>query len=351
MEALRRYGHAVITGKAQGFFPACLRGGLGLFSVIYGVAAGGIRSLYQRGWLPRHKFDTPVISVGNITWGGVGKTPLVILIAQHIRRAGFRPVILTRGYRRRGMLSDEAELLAESLGDTPILVGRDRGRLARDFLAQDRADVFLLDDGFQHWRIQRDLDIVVIDASNPWGNGRLIPRGILREPVGSLSRADLIVLTKTHRARMPLPELKRRLLSVKDVPIIEARHSPECLEDLCDRTRHDLTLLKDRRVCSFCSVGDPGNFENTIEELGGKVVQGFSFLDHHWYTETDIREVVGFARSRGIDCILTTHKDAVKLGAYLSLFKDVRCLVVRIQLQIIDGQDELFRRITHLSRR
>ncbi len=352
----RSYFYRLMTDQVDGIAATGLKGILGFLAVVYGFLTRLWSSAYNRGFFPSYRLSKPVISVGNITWGGAGKTPLVILITKFIQTKGLRPVILLRGYKsqrteRNTMVNDEAMLLEEAL-NVPVVTGKNRVHAAMEALNKYPVDIFLLDDGFQHWRMKRDLDIVVVDATNPFGNGQLIPRGILRESLAALFRADLFVLTKSDVGKKNVERIKAKLRSRKDVSIVETIHQPEALEDLMDKTRWDLNSIKDKPVVAFCSIGDPTGFEHTLRQLGAQVKKVFCFDDHYWYRQSDLQTICDYCKKEKIQILVTTAKDAVKLKAYMNLFeRELRCLVLKIKIQVTKGEDELFRRITSVLQR
>jgi tetraacyldisaccharide 4'-kinase len=345
MKAVKRYLYAVVTDQATGSLAGLLRAILMFFSFVFFGLVVLIKQLYRWGILRSQKLPCPVISVGNITWGGVGKTPLVLMIAKQLFQQGFRPVILTRGYGAKGALSDEALMMRQELPEVQVLVGKDRIALAREYLKTLKADVFLLDDGFQQWRVKRDLEIVTLDAVNPFGNGFLIPRGILREPLSALRRADLFFLTKANFAKDTIGTLKNRLSKVRQVPIIESHHQPKCLYKLPEKTIKEFSFLKGKRIAVLCGIGDPVSFVKTLEKLGAQVIKTFAFLDHHWYSAQEITDVINKVKAQGLSCLVTTAKDAVRLGEQSKLLQGVECMVLTIEMEIDSGKNILFDRI------
>lgn len=329
---------------------------LRLLSWVYGLGVRGMVFLYRVGLVKKYRCARPVISVGNITLGGVGKTPLVVWVVQALKEKGLRPAVVTRGYMGEGRgaknrESDEARMLEKFLRDVPVLVGPDRVGNIKNFLARNDADVFILDDGFQHWRLARNVDIVAVDSTNPWGNGALIPRGILREPLTAFSRADVVVLTKTDLGRANVEGIKARLgrLGVDRI-LVETVHAPVALTGLRFGESQPLSLVQGRDVCLFCSVGDPRSFEGTLKDLGAHIKRVFEFPDHHSYTADDIQQINNYCLSEGVKTIVTTEKDSVKLASFLGLFDDTISLFsLRIEIKITQGRDELLQRITHLS--
>ena len=356
---MQTYLYHVINGddsrmpaRLIGFF---LRG----LSWIYGLAVAVILFGYRRGWLKTQHLPKPVISIGNLTWGGVGKTPLVEFTARYLQEKKIRPAVLLRGYRRKNeqaknfsSIGDEAQYLREVLKNIPVAAGADRVRSAGEILRQGGADIFILDDGFQHWRLLRNLDVVVIDSVNPFGNGNLIPSGILREPPGALSRADLVVLTKTDLGRANVPSLKKTILRIKPgLAIVETVHQPAGLKDILHpQTQHDPDILNQKQIGAFCAIGDPDSFKNLLIRSRAEVVDFVSFVDHYEYRDADVRSIITAGKKNSVSTWITTEKDAVKLHPYLDLFKKegLNLWSLLIRIKITQGADEFFDRITHL---
>jgi tetraacyldisaccharide 4'-kinase len=292
----------------------------------------------------------PVVSIGNLTLGGTGKTPCVEYVAAYYRSLGRRPVILSRGYGGSGAVNDEAMLLEENLGGIPHLQGADRVALAKRAVREWDADVLVLDDGFQHRRLARDLDLLLIDATEPWGNGHLFPRGFLREVREEMRRADIILLTRCDQmpagASSRLHDVLGRL--APDRHLVETVHEPVNLIDSARATR-PLDDLRDKTVAAFCGIGNPDAFERTLLGLGARVEALRVFPDHHRYTPIDIKSLDGWARQRAKDCVVvTTQKDLVKLRLPEVGGKPLRAL--RIRLQARAGQEELDRKLKEALR-
>ena len=341
----------VITGEDRTLPARALWPLLWVLACVYTAGVMGLRCLYETGVLRSFRARKPVISVGNITAGGVGKTPLVIFLAELLRAAGKQPVILTRGYMAgTGRRSDEADMMAERLPGVVVMVNPDRVAAVKEAEARLAPDVFILDDGFQHWCLGRDLDIVAIDASNPFGNGHVLPRGILREPRSALARADLFILTKADLGTMNVAAIREVLREVNPAcPVVETVHVPAAVTDVFAGTRHsDLVLIKDR-VAAVCALGAPGSFEALLAREGVCVEGFFSFDDHHGYTLEDVRKITGFCRAKKLNKVVTTHKDAVKIRHFEEAFQGISLLVLEIEIKVIYGQDELFSRINSLG--
>jgi len=324
-------------------------------SIFYGAATRARRALYRAGALTTYRIDKPVISVGNITAGGTGKTPLVAWLARKIAREGYRVCILTRGYgrpdsSRRVVVSDgdrlladartggdEPRLLAEMLQGTRTAVISDRQRIAaaRWAMVNLGSEVFILDDGFQHLGMWRDLDIVTVDATDPWGGGRLLPEGLLREPVRELSRAGCVVITRANQARhlAGLREGVQRL-SGGQTPVFTSRmHTfsvrPLVLSDVTTPgTSQERSLPQP--LAAFCALGNPQSFFAHLRSDGYTLAYTRAFPDHHVYMQGDVDALVREATSCGARSLLTTAKDAVKLG-FLSF--NLPCYVIEIEFE------------------
>lgn len=285
----------------------------------------------------------PVISVGNITTGGTGKTPMVVWVIQRLRHAGRRPAILTRGYKSRGGVSDEAELLKAQTG-VPVIVNPDRIAGAMEAIAGG-ADVLVMDDGFQHRRLRRDLDIVLIDATNPFGYGFCLPRGMLREPLSALRDAHAIVIT--HSDAISADELVRlRANLIRLAPqasISTAIHKPVCLVD-AQGQKHSFESIFGKRVVAFCGIGNPPSFFESLESLGANVIATQALDDHVHYGPDTIESLKKSLSENKADFAVTTQKDMVKLSK-VELGKPI--LALAVAMEILTGEDELALKIVH----
>jgi tetraacyldisaccharide 4'-kinase len=324
-------------------------------SGLYGVAMKARRALYQRGLFQVHRLGVPVVSVGNITTGGTGKTPLVEWIARTLARRQKRVCILTRGYARqhpgnrvvvsngREIFSDAREagdeplLLAEKLkGEAAVICDADRVAAARWAVENLNADLFILDDGFQHVRLARDMNIVAIDATNPWGNGRLLPAGNLRESPDQLARADCIVITRAEDvAQTEALQSEIRQLS-KGCPVFLSRMRIDRLRRLgseINQSSVSTDELKSGPVAAFCGVGNPESFFAQLRRAGFQLSYTKAFRDHYVYRQTDLDRVIDESTVRGAHTLLTTAKDEVKLR---SLKFEMPCYVVDVAIEIQD---------------
>ena len=360
-------------------------------SAIYSVAMRARRALYTRGVLRAQKINAPVISIGNITTGGTGKTPLVAWVARVVAQEGRRVCILTRGYgradaNRRVLVSDGERILANARegGDEPFLLAEmlqgvaavvsdaDRVAAARYALENLESQVFILDDGFQHLRLARDLDLVTVDATNPWGGGNLLPRGHLREPLNGLARADCIIVTRSEQAQ-DIDALRKQAARLSGgCPILLSRTRTKALTLLSEamlqsdaETRgggdagikaasprlapHPSSLIPHplpSPLAAFCAIGNPSAFFAQIRHDGNDLKFTRAFPDHHVYVQSDVDALVSEAMQAGALGLLTTAKDAVKLR---SLRFELPCYVLEIELEF-DDEEGLVRMIRQAIR-
>lgn len=350
---------ALVNGE-RGLKPALGRLALRVASVPYGWAVWLRNRLYDRGYRRVYRTSVPVISVGNITLGGTGKTPCVEYVARFFCQRGRRVAILSRGYGgatesrnsgtpdNRKAPNDEALVLQDNLPDVPHLQGPDRVSLAATAVADLASEVLVLDDGFQHRRLARDLDLVLLDATQPWGCGHLFPRGWLREPPAELRRAGAVVLTRCNRVnaceRGRLREEVIRL--VPETPIIETSHRPIDLVN-SERVTAGLERLSGHTVAAFCGIGNPEAFRQTLIDLGAKVVAWQAFADHHRYSARDVEELQLWAGRLPAECMIaTTQKDLVKIPhTHLS---DKELWAIRIGLHVEAGEKELHKMLDNV---
>jgi tetraacyldisaccharide 4'-kinase len=331
----------LLSGEARGLGPALERLGLRAACLPYGLAVRLRNAAYERGWLTSECVPVPVVSVGNLTAGGTGKTPCVEYVARFYRNLDRRVAILSRGYGGAGGCNDEAQVLEENLPGVPHLQGADRVALARTAFAKLESEVLVLDDGFQHRRLGRDVDVVLIDATAPWGHGYLLPRGLLREPPSSLRRADVVVLTRCDQVQAEQRERLRRALSriAPHKPLVETTHRPVELSN-CDGENAALELLRDGPAAAFCGIGNPEAFRRSLLSLGARLQDFRSYPDHHAYGRGDVEELRRWAGSLPAGTlIVTTQKDVVKLR--LSRLGERPMWWLRIRLCVESGQDAL----------
>ncbi len=329
-----------------------------MLSWIYGKITNLRNSLYERGVFKSHALGATVISIGNITVGGTGKTPLVAFVAEILAEQGEKVCILTRGYGRenpkqRVLVSDGEKILAnvKEAGDEPFELARklfgkaiivaDANRVAAAEWAKENFQItaFVLDDAFQHRQAKRDLDIVLLDATNPFGNSKTLPFGILRESLENLKRADLIVITRANLIEN-ISNLKSEISNLNsDCPILTAENKIADLIELEDFHKDQRPKTKDQRpkALSFCALGNPDNFFEQLRREEFNLVSTKKFPDHHRYAQADIEKLETEAKQTGAEILLTTAKDAVKLA---NLKFDLPCFVVESRL-VFDDEKKL----------
>ena len=324
-------------------------------SLLYGAVTRTRLSLYRRGTFQTTKLNRPVISIGNLTTGGTGKTPLVEYVARLIAARGKKVCILTRGYGRKDphlqvIVSDGYSVLASpaEAGDEPYLLATKLSGLAAVISSADRiaagqeaindfgTDCFVLDDGFQHLRLARDLNIVTIDATNPWGGGSLLPHGRLRETPEGLSRADCVVLTRCDQVDS-VDSLRDEVLRLTGKrPIFESQMRAVRLSPLKNGVEN---ITPPAQVAAFCAVGNPASFFESLRRMGYELAVEKSFVDHHAFSQPEIDSLVKTASDAGASALIATAKDAVKLR---SLSFSMPCYVLEIEIAI-ENADEFTR--------
>jgi tetraacyldisaccharide 4'-kinase len=326
----------LVSGRRRGLLAALLRLGLLPASWFYGLAVRLRNAAYTSGWVRSTRADAAVFSVGNLTAGGTGKTPFVEYLAGFLRERGWLVAVLSRGYG-----GDEALLLEENLPDVPHLQGPDRAALAAVAVEELESEVLVLDDGFQHRRLARDLDVVLLDATCPWGFGHLLPRGLLREPASGLRRADAVVLTRCDQATpADLEALRRRVAKLaQGVVVAETVHEPLALLQGSDASTSS-QALRGQAVAAVCGIGNPEAFRRTLAGLGANLVDFRVYPDHHAYTRPDVEELRDWARSLPEDSVVvTTQKDMVKLR--LAELGGRPLFALRVGMAFRSGQNEL----------
>lgn len=362
MSGLEQQWHRLVSGAARDWWAGPARAGLSVLSAPYAAGISAYRSLFDFGLIRPAEMPCAVVSVGNITLGGTGKTTTVRWLIRRLREWGLQPAILSRGYRAGGTSDpervtivagpegvresaadggDEPVLLARSLPGVPVLIGKRRIRSGLTAWEQFRPDVLVMDDAFQYWRLRKDVEILLLDATNPFGGGRVFPRGLLREPLRGLRRAHCVLLT--HSAWADNAERDRVLAEVRwrvpGVPVAEASHKPVGLRNLADGEARSVTELGAGRWLAVSGLGRPGAFERTLAELGVSDVVSEAFPDHHAYTQAEIAAAAERVRREGLAGIVTTEKDAVKIDP--SWAGGALILVVEIDLEFRSGREEL----------
>ncbi len=378
IENLRTYFIYLIHSKeSDGISMTLLMGLFYIFSLVYEQLVNIKLLFYRTGILGKEKLNCYVISLGNITVGGTGKTPTAQRLARDIRDMGYRVVILNRGYRSKwhgeiGIVSDgknlhmdaaeagdEAYMLAKHLPNVPVLIGAERAVTGRYAIEHFGAEVAILDDGYQHWQLIRDMDILLVDAVNVFGNGHLLPRGTLRESMSHISRADVCLITKVDQAEAGAGEYIRATVHKynANAKIVESIHQPRCFIPLAewfiDLASEGVSVesISGKQILAVSAIGNPASFEQTLRDLGAEIVESIRYPDHHEYTVKEMQDVLEQADALGAESIVITEKDAVKIPAEFAksnwnipIF--VICVEVKFQAGAKEFQDELRRRLS-----
>ena len=346
----RRYLYNLVSGRIKGPLAVFLRSFLFALSLIYGLAVVILAAFYR---IRPVRLGAKVISVGNITLGGTGKTTFVEYLSGWLSLQGKRVAVLSRGYRRntskQGIqgIGDEPAMLQQKLPSVQVIVDKNRIQAARKAIRQYAADTLILDDGMQQWRIFKDLEVVTIDAGNPFGNCQMLPAGFLREPQNALRRADIFVLTQVglNQDTSGLTfELKRINTAAL---IIESRHTPDGFNSVSNPDElFGVDMLRGKSALIFSGIGNPQGFENCISELKINIAKSFRFADHHDYAQADIESIIQEARQMNLDTIITTRKDAVKIRELE--IKGAGIWALNIKLSITKNEAEFNRRLLKL---
>jgi len=338
----------VISGNRRGTVANLVRFSLGSLAPLYSLAVCARNRAFDIGLKPVRRAPVPVISVGNVTTGGTGKTPFVAFLANWFHDKGIRIVLLSRGYRSLpDSENDEKRLLDRLCPGIVHLQNPDRFAAAQSACLEHGAELLILDDGFQHRHLARDLDIVLIDAANPFGYGHLLPRGLLREPLSALRRADLIVLTRADQCSpSENRDVAATLNSVRATTNrLEAAFQPQCLVNAAGK-QAALSSLDGKPIAGFCGIGNPDAFRQTLTDMGTAVVSFTPFPDHYHYQAGDLERLGRQVAQADVAAILTTQKDLVKIGQTHLNGKPL--WAVEIGTAILDGKSMLEKRLNGL---
>lgn len=359
---MRNYLYNVMSDKKSGILAEATRLILLFLSFIYSFFAWLKNLAYENKLLRPDSVGAKVISVGNITWGGTGKTSMVMLISELLLSKGKKVAILSRGYKSQGKpnsknsvpgyksIGDEPYLLKEKFPQVPVLVGKDRVASAIKAVKDFQCDTIILDDAFGHRKIARDLDIVLIDVLNPFGNGYLLPMGILREPLQALIRADIIVLTNCEFDRERQKKLWFDISWINDrALVVYASYRFKRLYDISTRQTLDRNGACLKPVCILASIGNFSSFRLSVDNfLKADVKLEFNLPDHYEYTREYVQGILDACRKAGIETILTTEKDAVRLRPRLSDSLGVKIIILEVNLEIIENKERFFEAILNV---
>ncbi len=352
--------YTFITKRQRGVLAALLRSLLIPFYLLYGAVIWMRNLCYTSGIIKQKQLPCRVISVGNIVAGGTGKTPAVIAIAKLLQKNSYKVGVLLRGYKgksnreltivsdgkkllcTRDACGDEADMLARHLTNMPIAVGKKRYLTGKAVIERFACDVLILDDGFQHRQLSRDLDILTVDATQPYGTGKMLPIGTLREPKSSIQRADLILLTRTEIPNIDIAKIKTKLNRIApNTPILESVHEPTSLYFLNQQGENPslhVDYLKNKRILAVCGIGNPEAFVSTLRKYNPETVELFAFADHHVYTVSDLQEIEQKMKQHQSEIVVITQKDEQKIA---SLSPDLPIVVLGIELVITNGIEVL----------
>ena len=378
-EKLERFYLAVISGQREGHGADFLRWLMRYLSYIYGLIMSGRNFLYEKRIFRHHTLGCQVISIGNLTVGGTGKTPVVEVFARALQKEGRKVAILSRGYkktehslakkmldkftgreRRRpprvvsdgtallldsAMSGDEPYMLASNLPDVAVLVDRDRVKSGRHAIDKMQCDTLVLDDGFQYRRLKHRLEIVLVDFTNPFSNGYVLPRGLLRESFGNIRRADFIFITKsTGRDAEKLKEQLRTLNPRAEIS--ECAHRPKYLQNVYTGERKDLNFLQEAKVALVSGIAAPQGFESEVKRLGATLVYLKRFADHHRYRQQEIIDIINKARRNQAAAIITTEKDSVRFPKIER--QDVPVFFLRVEIELLSGVEDFYACISRI---
>ncbi|MFC1461766.1 tetraacyldisaccharide 4'-kinase [Verrucomicrobiota bacterium] len=370
-EKLERFFLAVIHEQYQGRGFNILRSILKYLSYVYGAAVALRHFLYEKGILRHHTLGCQVISIGNLTVGGTGKTPVVEVFARSLMKEGRHVAVLSRGYkklehgfwkkmldkvsgreRRRlprvvsdgkqlllnsAMSGDEPYMLASNLPDVAVLVDKDRVKSGRFAIDKLKCDTLIMDDGFQYRALKHWLEIVLVDCTNPFSNGHVLPRGLLRESISNIKRADFIFITKSTTKEAELLKVQLRSLNSR-AEISECAHRTKYLENVYTGERHDLSLLRGRIVATVSGIAAPEGFENEVKRQGSVIVFASRFADHHRYTQQEVIDIINRSKRENAELIITTEKDAVRFPKIER--QDVPIHFLRVEIELLSGVED-----------
>ena len=352
--SLESFFHKVISPRRS---PHLLPvyGLLRLVSVFYSFALGTRAWLYRQNIFQTRRLDRRVISIGNLTLGGTGKTPMVMMVAGTLLRAGFKPAILSRGYGGHSTqpvnvvndgvhtlllpeaVGDEPVMIARRLKTVPVLTGRSRYETGKYAIEHFGADVLILDDGYQHLALHRDLNILLCDDTRPFGNGVVFPAGELREPLGALQRADVICRT---RCREENNRDRIDACNARSVPVIKTGLRVQAVIELKTGEEAGIATVQRQPAAAFCGIAHPLDFFRTLEQVPVEIVNQNYFPDHHNYSADELKSIENRAKQAGAKLMVTTEKDAVKFKNHEF---DLPVYAVRVELEIIEGEEALNR--------
>jgi len=371
LERLEAYILSIIEDRQQGKRHLPVRILLRTLSLVFVVLVQLRLWLFKHGIFRPHTLGCQVISIGNLTVGGTGKTPIVEVFARTLQKSGRKVAILSRGYKKdeapflerlvnkltfrnrtvpprvvsdgqrllldSSLSGDEPYMLASNLKDVVVVVDKDRVKAGAWAINKFGCDTLILDDGFQYLNLKHRLDIVLVDRTNPFGNWNMLPRGILREPVRNIKRAGFIFITKSNGDGAG--ELKQTLRKYNtEAEIVECRHNPRYLKNVYTGEERPLDFLKDRNIAAISGIAQPKGFEEVLIKLGAKVLYHKRYADHHRYSQQEVLEGINRGIQRGAEILVTTEKDAVRFP-YIER-RDLPVYYLRVEIEMLSGAEK-----------
>ena len=349
----QNFYYMLVSGQTKSPAAALLRTILAIVAKIYSTIIRLRNLLYEKQVLKTYHNKALVISIGNITLGGTGKTPLVVWLCNFLHQKNLSCAVLTRGYKTYAKksatsskttytITDEPAVLSENCPQVEIIVDPDRVAGAAKAIEKLGAKVLIMDDGFQHRRLARDLDIVTIDATQPFGYGKIFPAGLLREPLTSLRRADAVVITRCDQiSGSELGKIENKLRAVNsNILIAQSIHAAVNIKST-DNSETSIEQLKGGKIYAFCGIGNPNAFFNTTKTLGAEIIGSKVYNDHHQYTQSNLADIYTQARLAGAELILTTQKDWTKIKPLKPDKKEILLAYLAVEIKFIAGLDGL----------
>ncbi len=339
----QRWYRNLVSGKAEGPAAAVIRMILLVMSGFYALAVFVRNNLYDGRILKSNKVNVPVISVGNITTGGTGKTPLVIWLAGLVNKLELRCGVLTRGYKaKRGKFTDEPAILVKSCQNAQVVVNSDRTAGAQKAVFHHKSNLLVMDDGFQHRKLGRDIDILAIDATCPFGYGRMLPAGLLREPLSSIKRADIVVVTRSDQVSEEIVDgIEKKIQDVKpDIIVARSIHS-NTHAVMVKGEVIELEELKKKRIFAFCGIGNPEAFLDRINGLGLDLAGSKIFNDHYNFSARDVEKIYKEAVDAQAELVLATQKDWIKTALPFQRHRDIMFAYLAVELEFTKNGDKI----------
>lgn len=371
LEWLEAYLLSVIEDRQQGKRHLPVRIFLYMLSLVFAGLVQTRLWLFKKGIYRPHTLGCQVISIGNLTVGGTGKTPIVEIFARTLQKSGRKVAILSRGYKKdeapflerlinkitfresvqpprvvsdgerllldSAQSGDEPYMLASNLKDVVVVVDKDRVKAGAWAINKYGCDTLILDDGFQYLALKHRLDIMLVDRTNPFGNWRMLPRGILREPVRNIKRAGFIFITKSNGDGAE--ELKKTLRQYNtEAEIVECRHCARYLKNLYSDEVQPLEFLKDKNIAAISGIARPKGFEDELVRLGAKLLYHKRYADHHRYSQQEIIDTINRSIQRGANMIITTEKDAVRFPKVER--RDLPIYFLRVEIEMLSGEEK-----------